>query len=64
MPRHHAIIPSAAFTIEEAADYIRISRASIWRLLKSGALTRVRIGGRTVIRRIDLDSFLERSVAA
>lgn len=57
-------IPSAALSVEEAADYLRISRASVWRLLKNRAVSRVRIGGRTVVRRVDLDAFLERSIEA
>jgi excisionase family DNA binding protein len=56
-------IPSAALNVDEAADYLRISRASVWRLLRNRTVARVRIGGRTVIRRIDLDAFLERSAA-
>ena len=44
------------------ADYLRISEASVWRLLKDKQLRRVRIGGRTVIRRMDLDAFLEGSL--
>jgi excisionase family DNA binding protein len=55
---------SAALTVDEAADYIRVSRATIWRLLKSKSLARVRIGGRTVVRRVDLDAFLARAIEA
>jgi excisionase family DNA binding protein len=54
--------PSAALTVDEAADYIRVSRATIWRLLRNNSLPRARIGGRTVVRRIDLDAFLARAV--
>jgi excisionase family DNA binding protein len=57
-------IPSAALSVDEAADYLRISRASVWRLLRNRAIARVRIGKRTVVRRVDLDSFLERAAAA
>ena len=53
-----------AFSIEKTAEYLSISRASVWRLLKSGALPRARIGGRTVVRRIDADAFLARAVEA
>lgn len=63
MSKSQATSP-AAFNVDELADYLRISRASVWRLLKSGALARARIGGRTVIRRIDADAFLARAVKA
>ena len=57
-------VPPAAFTAEEAADYLRISRAGIYRLMKERKLPRAKIGDRTVIRRVDLDAFLDRAVEA
>ncbi len=64
MTKSNFPIPSAALTVDEAADYIRVSRATIWRLLRNKLLARARIGGRTVVRRIDLDAFLARAVEA
>jgi excisionase family DNA binding protein len=61
MPRSQLPVLSGALNVEEAADYLRVSRATIWRLLSTKELRRVRIGGRTVIRRVDLDSFLEQA---
>lgn len=52
----------ALFTVEEAADYLRVSRAMVFRLLKDGKLPRAKIGNRTVIRRSDLDALVERSI--
>ena len=52
----------AALGAGEAATYIGISPAGIWRLLKSGRLPCVRIGGRTLFRRVDLDALLETSM--
>ena len=46
-------------TINETAIYFRISRASVWRLLRSGQLKKIHIGGRTLVRRADADAFLE-----
>ena len=51
---------SAVLTVEELTDYFRISRASVWRLLASGQLRKTRIGGRTLVRRVDADAFLAR----
>lgn len=62
MPRSQLPVLSGALNVEEAADYLRVSRATIWRLLSAKELRRVRIGGRTVIRRVDLESFLEQAV--
>jgi excisionase family DNA binding protein len=53
---------TAALTVEEAADYLRISRAGMWRLLRDGRIPRARIGGRTLVRRVDAEAFLERCV--
>jgi excisionase family DNA binding protein len=64
MSKSNSPIPSAALTIDEAADYIRVSRATIWRLLKNKSLARIRIGGRTVVRRTDLDELLSKLVDA
>ncbi len=50
----------AALTVEEAADYLRLSRATIYRLIREKKLRPVRAGGRTLFRRLELDDFLER----
>lgn len=50
----------AIFNVDEAADYLRISRASMWRLLRHDIIPRIRLGGRTVVRRSDIDAHLER----
>lgn len=41
--------------VNDAADYLGISRATIYVLLREGALTKVKLGHRTLIRRVDLD---------
>lgn len=53
---------SAAVSVESGAEYIGISRSSAWRLIKDGTLPCVRLNGRTLLRRVDLDSLLERHV--
>lgn len=37
------------FTIDEAADQLRVSRSMIFKLLRKGKLARIKIGTRTVI---------------
>ncbi|MFG1379499.1 helix-turn-helix domain-containing protein [Xanthobacter autotrophicus] len=46
----------------EAAAHMGICRAGIWRRLKEGAFPCVRIGGRTLFRRADLDAYIQRQV--
>jgi excisionase family DNA binding protein len=55
----HSANSPAVLTISETAIYFRISRASVWRLLRTGRLKKTRIGGRTLVRRTDADAFLE-----
>ena len=50
--------PAGAMTVEETADYLRISRSGVYRLFNSGALPKGAILGRTVVRRVDVDAFL------
>ncbi|ESX23300.1 helix-turn-helix domain-containing protein [Mesorhizobium sp. LSJC264A00] len=57
-------VTQAVFSVEELADYFRISRAGVWRLLQDGRLPKTKIGGRTLIRRIDADAFLASCVSA
>jgi excisionase family DNA binding protein len=56
--------PSAAMTVLEAADYLRISRANLYRLFQTGELKPAKVGGRTLVRRVDADALLERSLQA
>ena len=57
-----AIPEPAALRVNEAARYLGISRANLYRLFQSGDLKPAKIGGRTLVRRIDADALLERSV--
>jgi len=59
-----AVQERGAFSVEEGADYLGVSRATVYRMLRDGELARVRIKGRTVVRRLDLDALLARHVGA
>jgi excisionase family DNA binding protein len=52
------IIP-AALSIAEAAAYLNVSRATLYRLLGSGAFRSCSIGRRRVVLRSELDRFLQ-----
>jgi len=56
-----AVTP-AAFTIDQASEYLAVSRAQIYRLFKNGELKAAKVGGRTLVRRIDADALLSRAV--
>ncbi|SEK22426.1 helix-turn-helix domain-containing protein [Xaviernesmea oryzae] len=53
----------AALSVPAASRYLGISRASLYRLIKTGALVPAKVGGRTLIRRVDADAFLEGAVS-
>jgi excisionase family DNA binding protein len=50
---------SRAFHIKEAARYTRLSRATIYRLIKSGHLRSIKVGRRRLLLRADLEALLE-----
>lgn len=54
-----APLPSA-LSINDFCDDIGVSRTTVYRLIRSGALKITKIRGRTVIRRVDADAFLAR----
>ena len=62
MDERHLPSQTVALTVDEASESLRISRVGVWRLLREGRIPRTRIGGRTLIRRVDLDAFLNSCV--
>jgi len=52
----------AALSVNAAARYLSISRANLYRLIKSGDIRPAKVGGRTLIRRVDADALLARAV--
>lgn len=55
-------LAAAAFTVDEAAAYLRISRSNLYWLFRNGDLRPAKVGGRTLVRRVDADALLERAV--
>ncbi|MBZ9742366.1 helix-turn-helix domain-containing protein [Mesorhizobium sp. CO1-1-4] len=53
-----------ALTVDETADYLRVCRSTVYALFKSGDLVPAKIRGRTLVRRVDADAFLDRCVGA
>jgi excisionase family DNA binding protein len=52
------------FTINEAAQYLRISRALLYKLIHEGRIKTVKINSRTIIRDAELERFLNQQQAA
>ena len=53
--------PSPLLTVNEAAGYLRISRPMLYRVLRGKRLRRLKIRGRTLFDKKDLDRFIEDS---
>jgi excisionase family DNA binding protein len=54
----------SCFTVSEAAQYLRISRALLYQLIRSGRIRTVKIGTRTIVRGAELGRFLDQQQAA
>jgi excisionase family DNA binding protein len=52
------VSPRPCFTIIEAAQYLRISRALLYKLIQNGRIRTVKVGARTIIRGAELERFL------
>lgn len=55
--------PERLLTINEVAYRLAISRDSVYRLVRSGALAHLRVGERLRFRAQDLDAYLERKTS-
>ncbi len=56
---HQPASEKLAFTIAEACTAIGIGRTSIYELIAAGKLKSIQAAGRRLIRRSDLEAFLE-----
>ncbi len=64
MPEKQIAFPEF-LTLGEAAEILRLSRATLWRRIKSGDIEACYFGQRSCrIPRLALDDFIERSVRA
>jgi excisionase family DNA binding protein len=55
-------VTARLLTLSEVAEELRCSERTVKRRIAEGALPVARIGGRPLVRRSDLDSFVLRSV--
>lgn len=55
---------SPVLTAINAAAYLSVSKPTLYRLIKKGEVKPVKLGGRTLFRRADLDALIERSLVA
>ena len=58
------LVERAALRIDEAARYIGIGRASLYRLMDSGAIRSFHVGKRRLVLRSELDRFIALRVEA
>lgn len=53
-----------SYSIKQAAAVSGLGRTTLYELIKAKELAPVKIGVRTLIRRVDLEALLERKLAA
>jgi hypothetical protein len=53
-------VEKTIFTNQEAAEFLRLSQVSLWRLRKAGKITFRRVASKIMYLREDLDGYLER----
>ena len=59
---NQSLVPSSAIlTVKEVAEYLRMSAAKIYRLVKEGLLPALRLGKTWRIRKDLLDAWLEQA---
>ena len=57
-----AVVPKVALSYEEAAWSLGISTSKLYRLVSEGRLPCVVIDGNTLLRRVDLEKFVDKNV--
>jgi len=58
-PRHRFSLAETVFTTEEAAEYLRISRAGLYRLVTAKKITPTHIGDRTLFKGRELARYVD-----
>lgn len=48
------------YTVKQASEYLKISRATLYKLIESGKLKPLKLGGRTIFNEDTLRDFVER----
>jgi excisionase family DNA binding protein len=51
--------PRTLFTVDEAAEYLRVSRRQVYKLVRAGEIRGYRVGERLRFRPQDVDVYLE-----
>jgi excisionase family DNA binding protein len=52
-----------SYTVGEAAHAVGISTTTVWSMIREGQIKTFKIGSRTLIRRAELESVIERAAA-
>ena len=55
MPKTIIIEPGELLDVDEAAKELGIGVATVWRWIKKGSLVPLKLGGRTLIHRSEID---------
>jgi excisionase family DNA binding protein len=56
-------VEQAIFRPEEAAQYLRVGRTTMYSLLKRGIIPSITEGRTRLVRRVDIDAYIARKLA-
>jgi excisionase family DNA binding protein len=62
-PRAPVTIVPVAYRVEEAAQALRVSRDTMYELIRSGRLRTIKVGSRRLIPVVALDEFIAAALA-
>jgi len=51
--------PDEYLSVDEAVEYLGVGRSTLYELMREGALVFCKVRGRTILRRCDLDEYME-----
>ena len=62
MPKKPLNVAALSYSVPDAAEIIGISKSTLYAMISAGTIQCVRLGGRTLIRRADIDKLLESNI--
>ena len=62
MPKKPLNVAALSYSVPDAAEIIGISSSTLYAMIGAGTIQCVRLGGRTLIRRADIDKLLESNI--
>lgn len=59
----YLVMKNSNLTVREVAQYLNRSETTIYNMLNEGEIPGIKLGGKWIVRKEDLDSFLDNKMA-